>query len=158
MGVVSAETLETVSSDAALRALSEQEGALRDLRARAGTLLTAASLTVSFLGAQAIDREGLGVLGALAVAAFVVSLLTTLYVLMPKEGLIFALDGPELYEALYEVRGDLDEIHRRLTYWVASFRGGNHSTIQQLYSSFKLATWALIAQVLLWTAHLTSIV
>jgi hypothetical protein len=45
---------ERIAHEAAMHALAEQEAALRDLRARAGSLLTAASLIVSFLGARAL--------------------------------------------------------------------------------------------------------
>ena len=115
-----------------MHALAEQEGALRDLRARAGSLLTAASLTVSFLGAHAL-QEGLDVVAWLAIGAFAVTLLGTLYVLLPKEGLIFALDGPELYVSLWELRESQAEIHRTLAYWISAFRAENKATLDRLY-------------------------
>lgn len=52
--------LETVAAETSRRALEGQEQSLNDPRTRAGTLLTGAALTLSFLGVQAIDREGLG--------------------------------------------------------------------------------------------------
>jgi hypothetical protein len=156
-GVSDQGSLERIAYEAALHALSEQEGALRDLRARAGSLLTAASLTVSFLGAQAL-QEGLDVVAWVAIAAFAVTLLGTLYVLLPKDGLIFALDGPELYVNLWEARDSEAELHRALAYWVSTFRSDNKSTLDRLYWSFKAATVALILQVLLWASELSSIV
>lgn len=52
-------SLEQTMHVAAARALAQQEAALEALRARTGTVLTAASLIASFLGGQAIARNGL---------------------------------------------------------------------------------------------------
>ena len=49
-------SLAQLSYNAALRALDGQERGLEELRARTGTLLAAASLVASFLGAQTIQR------------------------------------------------------------------------------------------------------
>lgn len=156
-GQAEAGNLERIAYEAALSALAEQESALRDMRARSGSLLTAAALTVSFLGATALE-EGLDVVAWLAIAAFAVTLLGTLYLLLPKDGLIFALDGPELYVQLWEIRDDEPEIHRTLAYWISTFRAENKPTVDRLYLAFRTATAALIVQVLLWAAELSSIV
>lgn len=146
-----------MAAHTALRALDEQQDALRDLRARTGPLLTAAALSVTFLGAQAISREGLGIFAWTALVAFAVSLIATLFVLLPKDHLIFALDGPELYVALYEFRNDMREVHRRIAYWVARFRADNQPTLNRLNMAYRVATFALVAQVMLWALHLSSI-
>ncbi len=72
--------------------LDKQENLLGDVRARTGVVLGASSLAVSFLGRPAVDAEPV-VLAILALIAFGVSVLTALYVLMPKENLIFSLVG-----------------------------------------------------------------
>ncbi len=72
----------------AARALSQQEQALTELRTRTGTLLTAASLIASFLGGQALARGGLSLWIILALAAFAMSVILCIYVLLPKDGLI----------------------------------------------------------------------
>jgi hypothetical protein len=110
--------LEEEAHRIAAQALSQQEQALTELRTRTGTLLTAAS----FLGGQALAREGLSVWIVLALVAFGVSVVLCIYVLLPKDGLIFALDAPETYGALYEVREDDEEIERRLAYWLRDSR------------------------------------
>jgi hypothetical protein len=67
---VSNEVLSEIAYQTALRALDVQERGVEQLRARAGTLLAASSVTASFLGAQTIQRTGeLGTLGALALAS-----------------------------------------------------------------------------------------
>jgi hypothetical protein len=140
-------TLERTSYDLALRALGQQEQALTELRARTGTLLTASSLIASFLGAQALDRNGLSVWVVLALAAFGLSVVLSIYVLLPKDGLIFALDAPETYEALYDLREDEEEFVRRLAYWLQSFRQGNHATVRRLTRAFEVAGVALLVEI-----------
>src|SRR4051812_20781482 len=80
--------------DTAVRALAQQEAALEALRARIGTILAAAALIASFLGGQAIARNGLTFWVVDALGAFGVVVLLSVYALVPKR-LIFAVD-PEL--------------------------------------------------------------
>ncbi len=139
--------LEREAHRIAAQALRQQEQALTELRARTGTLLTAASLIASFLGGQALAREGLSAWIVLALFAFGVSVVLCIYVLLPKDGLIFALDAPETYSALYEVRNDEEEVDRRLAYWLQAFREENHSTVGRLTDAFELAGLALLAEI-----------
>lgn len=120
---------------------------MTELRARTGTLLTAASLIASFLGGQALASDGLSVFVVLALVAFGVSVVLCIYVLLPKDGLIFALDGPETYSALYPVRDDEEEVDRRLAYWLQSFRMENHPTVVRLTRTFEWAGFALLAEI-----------
>jgi hypothetical protein len=141
--------LEQEAHRIAAQALSQQEQALTELRARTGTLLTAASLIASFLGGQALASNGLSAWVVLALVAFGVSVVLCIYVLLPKDGLIFALDGPETYGALYPVRDDDEEVDRRLAYWLQSFRQENHPTVERLTKAFELAGFALLAEIAL---------
>lgn len=83
----------------------------------------------------------------LALVAFGVSVVLCIYVLLPKDGLIFALDAPEAYRALYEFRDDDGEVDRRLAYWLQSFRETNHPTVERLTSAFELAGFALLTEI-----------
>ena len=141
--------LEQLAHDIAQRALAQQEAALEELRARTGTLLTASSLIASFLGAEAIGRGGLSVWIVGALGAFVGSVLLSIYVLLPKDDLIFALDAPVAYEALYELRDDEGELLRRVAYWTQSFRSRNQPTIDRLTRAFRMAGVALVAEIVL---------
>lgn len=147
-------TLEQTTYELAVRALAQQEQALTEIRSRTGTLLTASSLIASFLGAEAIGRNGLNAWIVLALVAFGLSVVLSIYVLLPKAGLIFALDAPETYEALYGVRDDEEEFARRLTYWVQGFREGNHSTVHRLTRTFEFASAALLIEIVLLAAGL----
>jgi hypothetical protein len=116
------EKLAELAYDAAIRALDLQERAIEQLRARTGTLLGASSLTASFLGAQAIQRDGgIDMLAALALIALACSIVLCIYVLLPKRGLVFEISPSRIYESLFEVAEDEPEIRRRLAYWLEDF-------------------------------------
>jgi hypothetical protein len=141
-----ASNLAELSYDASLRRLDKQEELLEELRARTGLVLAAASLATSFLGRPAFDADP-WVLTILALIAFAVSIGASLYVLMPKRNLIFALVGSRVFEELYEHRDDLPEVHRRLTYDLDRFWRENDATMQRVFNAFRVAAWALAAEV-----------
>lgn len=139
--------LEQEAHRLAAKALEQQERGLTELRTRTGVLLTTASLAASFLGGQVLAREASSVWVVLGLIASGVSIALCVYVLMPKAGLIFVLDGPEAYEALYEIRYNQEEVDRRLTYWLQSFRQSNHLTVKRLTNAFELAGLALLTEI-----------
>lgn len=104
-----------LSYEASLRSLDKQEGLLDELRARAGLLIAASSLAASFLGQPALAHAGTALV-VLALLAFALSVGSSLYVLMPKRGLVFSLAGSVLYEGLFDFRDDMAEVYRRVTY------------------------------------------
>jgi hypothetical protein len=136
-----------ISFELAVSALSQQERTLVELRARTGTLIAAAALVASFLGAEAIDRSGIDGWVSLALLAFAVSIVLSVYVLLPRDRLVFALDAPEAYQALNDVRTDEGEAYRRLSYWVHGFRAGNHRTLRRLDHVFGIASASLVLEV-----------
>jgi hypothetical protein len=136
-----------VTYEIAVRALAQQEGLLGELRSRTGTLLTASSLVGSFLGAEAIASHGLNAWVDLAFGAFAASVVLGLFVLLPKEQLVFVLDGPEAYEQLYGQQEDEREVYRILTYWLEQFRGDNEGPIKSVARAFRFASLALVAEI-----------
>jgi hypothetical protein len=154
---VSAPLLAELSYDAGVRALDLQERAVEQLRARTGILLAASSLTASFLGAQTIQHEsGLSTLGGLALVSLAVSVLLYVYVLLPKKVFEFSLNAPQVYESLFELRDDEEEIRRRLAYWLEEFWQRNQNRIDELGRYFFAAAIALILQLVFWTFALAS--
>jgi len=144
--------LARLSYDAAVRALDLQERSVEQLRARTGTLLAASSLTASFLGAQTIQRSnGLDTLGALALVALACSILLCIYVLLPKSGFVFSLSAPKMYESLYEISDNEDEVHRRLAYWLEDFWQANQAKIDILGRYYFAAAIALVLQLVFWS-------
>ena len=63
--------------------------------------------------------------------------------------LIFALNGPQVYEGLYEHADDPAEIHRQLAYWLQSFHAANAPKLEQRRARFRDAALGLGAQVVL---------
>jgi hypothetical protein len=136
----------------AVRALDRQERSLEELRARTGTLLAAASLVASFLGAQTIDRtNSLRTIEALALIALGVSIGACTYVLLPKQEFVFTLNGIRLYETLYAYRDDEGELHRRLAYWLEGYWRDNQAKIDELARWFFAAALGLVLQLVFWT-------
>lgn len=140
--------LPELSYQLTLRALDQQEVGLAELRARTNTLLAAAAVSVSFLGAPAIDRGGVSVWVVLGLIAFALTVALCLFVLIPTS-LIFALNGPEVYEALYQHVDDSAEVHRQLAYWLQSFHAANAPKLDKRRARFRDAALALGAQILL---------
>jgi hypothetical protein len=145
--------LEELAYQAAVAALASQERALIELRQRAGTVLAAAPISGSFLGAQALTRHGLHLLAVLALITLAGSVLLSLLVLLPRK-LIFSIDAPTLYIELYSHAGDPLEVHRRLAYWLQSFHLSNESKIDVLVRRFELAVVALALEITLWALEL----
>jgi hypothetical protein len=91
---------EKLAYEAALRGLDKQEGLLEELRARTGVLLAASSLAASFLGQQAFQNPSPRGLAIVALFAFVLSIASSVFILLPKKNLIFAenqVANPRLY-------------------------------------------------------------
>jgi hypothetical protein len=143
--------LAALSYEAAIRALDLQERAAEQLRARTGTLLGASSLTASFLGAQAIQRGGgIGTVAGLALIALTCSVGLCVYVLLPKRGLVFEISPSTLYESLFDIADDEQEMHRRLAYWLEDFWRTKQAKIDRLAHFYLAAAATLMLQLAFW--------
>jgi hypothetical protein len=139
--------LERVAYEASLRSLDRQEQLVNEIRSRTGVLIAASALAASFLGRPALD-QGNGVLIFVALASFAISIGASLYVLLPRKDLFFTLQGSVIYEALYPWRDDSPEVHRRLTYELDRQWDANDVRLQAVFRAFRVATWALAAEVI----------
>lgn len=83
----------------------------------------------------------------LALLAFVLSVAMCIYVLLPKNGLVFAFSGPSTYEALREVNEDEQEISRRLALWVEANREANQPTVDHLTKVFEIAGLVMLVKI-----------
>jgi len=139
---------ERLAFDAALRALDKQETLLDELRSRTGALLAASALAASFLGGAAF-KDPSPALAAIALLAFVSSIGSSVFILVPKrDRFTFSLSGPGLYEGLYEVREDLAEVYRRLAYDLLTFWQTNDAQLQPLFRAYRLGAFALVVEIL----------
>ena len=139
---------ERLAYEAALRSLDKQETYVEELRARTGVLLAASSLAASFLGQQAFQSPSPRALVVAALFAFVLSIGTNVFILLPKQRLIFAQKGSGFYEDGFPIRDDLPEVYRRLTYQLDRLWRGNDKRIEWLARAFVVAAAALVIEVL----------
>ena len=146
--------LERLAFDLSLRALGQQEKVLEELRARTGTLLTAAALVTSFLGAGALRDTHRGLaLGGFAFA--VASILVSVYVLSPKNEFDFALSGPAVYEHFTEADASLADTHRTIAYWNQTAWESNQIVIDNLIGWFRRGCASLVLAIAAWSLTLT---
>jgi hypothetical protein len=140
--------LEKLAYEEALRALDRQERLLEELRTRTGVLLAASSLAASFLGPQAFLQPSPKSLVLVALAAFVLTLGASVFILMPKRSLAFGVAGGGIYEGFYAIKGDMAEIYRRLAHDLDRYWESNEEEMAWVGRAFTLAAGALVAEVL----------
>jgi hypothetical protein len=150
-----AQSIEELSYQLTADALAEQERALNALRARAGTVIAAASISGSFLGTK-LSHGSLDVWAILALLAFVLCLGTALWVLVPHE-LVFAFRGDALLAVSdHEGVEDVTRAYRAAGIWVEPYLDVNRDKIASL-SDWFTASYALLAcEVLLGTLSIAS--
>lgn len=140
--------LSKLAYDADLRALDKQEALLEEVRSRTGLLLGASSLATSFLGQRAFAGSPATGFAIVAVVAFILSIASGVYILLPKNELVFALVGTAIYEQLYEFRGDPGEVYRRLAYDMDRFWSKNDQKMRRLFVAYRVAAVALVVEIL----------
>lgn len=148
-----AESIEQLGFELTSNALAEQERALSGIRARAGTVLAAASVAGSFLGAKT-SHSSLDVWGILAMIFFVFSVGSAIWVLLPHE-LVFAFRGEALL-AESDHRGvhDVTEGYRTAGIWIEPHLDANRNKIVWLSDWLTVSCVLLAAEVILWTLSL----
>jgi hypothetical protein len=144
---------ERLAYEAAQRALDKQERLLEELRSRTGILLAAAALGASFLGREAFGGDPRRGLAIAALLALLIAIGSSVYILIPKaDRFFFAVVGAGLYEGLYAIKDDLPEVYRRLAYDLDRFWDTNDAELQKLFTAFRVAAGALVAELLLLVA------
>jgi hypothetical protein len=131
--------------------LSEQEKRLSELRSRAGTVLAAASIAGSFL---ATKHGEIDTTAALAIVAYVVSVTTAIYVLLPHE-LVLEFRGSVVNETEQEIGGGLEAAYEAVTGWLEEFHAHNRSKLEALGRWYTASCAALGVEVVLWTLSVT---
>jgi hypothetical protein len=142
-----------VAYDEAVRALSEQQAAIESVRSRAGLLLSAAAVTTSFLGAQALQGAGSSLFSGLALASFVAVAATSLAILWPRSW-EFTANPRRVVKGFVEsaeaIR--LEDLHRDLSLHMHGSYLVNHRGLQELALLFQAASGLLTLEVVLWIA------
>lgn len=127
------------------------------LRTRAGVLLSAAAITTSFLGAQALNDGGPGVATWLALACFAGLAIAVLMILLPHR-MEFTANPANVIESYVETPEPLSvaEIHRDLSLHMHKSYADNLAGQAQLAFRFQLAGILLTVEVILWIVDLAS--
>jgi len=150
-----AHSIEELSFQLTADALAEQERALHALRGRAGTVVAAAAVSGSFLGAT-VGHGSLGGWSIAALLVFVLCLASAIWVLLPQE-FVFAFRGEALLAASdHEGVEDVAEAYRAAGMWIEPFLDQNRDRLARMSSWFTLSCALLALEVILWTISVTS--
>jgi hypothetical protein len=148
-----AQSIEQLSFELTTGALAEQERALSGLRARAGTVLAAASIAGSFFGAKT-SHGSLGVWGIVAMVSFTLCVGSAIWVLLPH-AFVFAFRGKTLLaESDHRGVSSVTEAYRTAGIWVEPHLEANRRKIVSLSDCLAVSCALLVAEVILWTFSL----
>jgi Zn-dependent protease with chaperone function len=148
-----AASIEQFGFELTASALAEQERALAGLRARAGTVLAAASIAGSFFGAKT-SHGSLGAWGVLAMITFSLCVGSAVWVLLPH-AFVFAFRGEALLaESDHRGVSNVTEAYRTAGIWVEPHLEVNHSKIADLSNWLAVSCALLASEVILWTLSL----
>ena len=147
-----AESQEAIAYDLALRSMQRQEATLDNLRARAGTLLSAASLSTSFLAALGLSDQRISGLAWLAVVLFLAMGVCMGLILWPWDGWVFGLDTEQVVENYVdgENRLPVAEMQRDLALHLEENIGKNAGKLDWPFRAFAAGTLLLLTEVVVW--------
>lgn len=140
-----------VAYDEAVRALSEQQASIDSFHTRAGLLFSAAAITTSFLGADALGGGGMNVASWLALLCFVVVAIASLAVLWPREwGVMVA--PREVIETYVESAEPtlVGDLYRELSLHLHDSYLENDEGMRKLVVFLQAASVSLTLEVVLW--------
>lgn len=146
-----------VAYDEAVRALSQQQGVIDSFRTRAGLLLSAAAITTSFLGAQALDNGSPSLATWLALASFVGLGIAALAILWPRSW-EFTADPRNVIATYIEADepAPIERIHRDLALHMQDSYVENREGLERLVTYFRIASGLLTVEVILWIVDIAS--
>jgi len=154
---VAKDTLYKVAYDEAVRALSEQQAVIDSFRTRAGLLLSAAAITTSFLGAQALEGGKSSLFSWSALFGFVAVSSVCLAILWPRRW-EFTANSLGMIESCIESAESVQvgELHRDLSLQMHNSYLENHRGLKQLAIFFQIASSLLAIEVVLWIVAIAS--
>lgn len=166
-----AESTQALAYEQSLRAVTEQRSRLDSLRTRAATLLAAASVVTSFLGAEAFTDTRLAhgmwqpdrswqCAELVAVGAFIGLALTVIAILWPwpkRFGWKFRLSARALIADYVESNNpaSLEEMQRELALHLERHYDANERKLKVLFVLFQVGATLLGVEVVAWLIDLT---
>jgi hypothetical protein len=148
-----AASIEQLSFELTMNALSEQERALAGLRTCAGTVLAAACIAGSVLAATT-NHGSPNAWVIVAVISLAFCSCSAIWVLLPHE-LVFALSGEALLAKGDGRAFDLKQAYRAATTWIDPLLHTNNSKITGLSSWLTASCASLTVEIILRTISLT---
>lgn len=137
------------------RSLSQQISAIDALRSRAGTVVSAASLVSSFLGAATLQKSKLPLPSlisvGLAIAALSTVVVGTIIILWPytwKTGFNAHIALTHYVET--PPGSDIDEMRQSFSYYLQEDVEENRKKLNGLYKVFQMSVIAIGLEVILW--------
>jgi hypothetical protein len=79
--------------------------------------------------------------------AFAASTGASTIVLLPRPDIVFAVNGPAVYEGLYEMREDAAEVYRRLAYALNRVHVANEDRLHPLVAALRVAAISLVVEI-----------
>lgn len=157
MGRADKDLLYKVAYGEAVRALSEQQGVIDSFRSRAGLLLSAAAITTSFLGAQALHGGDSNLVAWLAMIGFVGVAASSLAILWPRQW-EFTANPRDVIQTYIEAAepAPIEELHRDLSLHMHNSYIENREGLGQLALFFQIASGLLTVEVILWIIAIAS--
>jgi hypothetical protein len=143
----------TLVYDLALRSLDQRERELGELRARTNTVIAAAAVITSLLGAATINRDVVSGWTVVALLVFASTGGLCLFILWPRT-LRFAFDARRTYEELYPFAARIPEAQLRVAYSARDRYVENKNVIDRLELAFQGAVVFLGGQTVLWALAL----
>lgn len=160
-----------IAFEQSMRGITEQRARLDNLRTRAATLISAAAIVTSFLGAEALKDTKPGAGGqqvpdrtlelweALAIAAFLGVGVVCLIILTPRtKGWLFRISGRVLLKDYIDVEDppDVPALQRELIAHIEDAHAENERKLRPLFVCFQAGTLLLALEVLFWLIDLTT--
>lgn len=142
--------------DESVRALAQQQSSLDSLRTRAGILVSAAAITTSFLGGEALANGRLTFASWLAIGAFVALGGRVLSILLPQRDWEFTAI-PRRIIGTYIESGEplsLPQLYRDLALHMEDSYEQNGRRMRALVRFFRAATFLLTVEVVAWIADI----
>lgn len=147
-----------VAYEEASRALSEQLSLIDSFRTRAGLLLSAAAITTSVLGSQALARGPVGYAAWAALASFFAVAVLSLAILWPRQR-GFAADSAEIVKGhiTSDSPGSVIDLRWALTIQMHQSYAISWEDLTQIATLFEIAAGLLGTEILFWIISIASI-
>ena len=139
-----------IAFEVARRGLDNQERRVDELRSRSGTLVAAEAIATSFLGSEVLKSRDVDLIALLGFVFFLFSMVSTIWVLLPKKDWRFDSSPTTLIENWFEI-GDPPterEVWRKLALEWEGFWVGNQEKLDGLYWMFAWACFCLSLEII----------